>query len=112
MLVSYENSLLERIGALNVATEFLIPHVNAGSRPAVAQWLKADLAALEQLRKQMNKGARDCPPEAMSAIGAIIDAKNVALGRIEKKKPRAKKTVRTERRRVVRALPDGKQPTA
>ena len=85
-----ENSLLERISALNVATEFLVPNISANSQSVVAKWLKADLAALEQLRKQMKKEEREgtAPQASSSALQAIIEAKQTALVRLEKKKKR------------------------
>ncbi|HKO88461.1 MAG TPA: hypothetical protein VJU83_08085 [Burkholderiales bacterium] len=99
--MSYEDGLLERISALNIATEFLVPNINTGSRPAVAQWLKADLAALEQLRDRMKRDGDQCPG-ALSALTAIIDAKHSALGRIDTKKkprPRSEPTKKSDKRR-------------
>lgn len=95
-----KSSLLRRISALITATEFLVPNVGTGSRAVVVKWLKADLSALEQLRKQIQQeedgSAKNDACEA--ALAAIIKAKYSALDRLDKKKPR--KAAPSTRRKV------------
>ena len=76
----------DRIAALNIATGFLVPNISPNSANAVVNWLKADLAALEQLRAQMKQDDRrvhSALPSA-TALECIIDAKRVALHRLTK----------------------------
>jgi hypothetical protein len=108
--MALENTLLARISALNVATEFLVPNISASSRPVIIKWLKADLAALEQLRKQMKREEREtstAPGGAYStALSAIIQAKYEVLNRLDKKK-----TLRT-RKSTTSRTPAKKNGTA
>jgi hypothetical protein len=79
-----QNSLSERIAALNVATGFLIPNITGASTTAVINWIKADIAALEQLRAQLRQDDRRAHamlPSA-SALDAIIESKRHALHRL------------------------------
>lgn len=77
-------TLAERIAALNVATGFLVPNISGPSSEAVVNWLKADIAALEQLRAQLRQDDRRAHamlPSA-TALDAIIEAKRHALHRL------------------------------